>query len=163
MDTAAYFIIPGAKIASKYKALKSVPWVVSLVESNGGIIPFAKKVLVADRKTSNELGELGEVAVRSLGLIGNNKKKEIFINGRKRIPDDWTIAGIAEVKNVAKLSFTRQLRDYAKYAKDEGMAFTIYIRKPTPPKTVEDIISGPLLKAWKDDKLLKIEPIEMPH
>ena len=55
------------------------------------------------------------------------------MKGRERIPDGINrIAGtLSEVKNVAKLSFTRQLHDYLDYAVEEGLQFNLYVRKNT--------------------------------
>jgi Restriction endonuclease fold toxin 7 len=72
------------------------------------------------------VGELGEAAVRAAHYIG--PKKMITMFGRSRYPDGILPAVLSEVKNVAKLSYTRQLRDYAQYAKDTGRIFDLYVR-----------------------------------
>ena len=52
----------------------------------------------------------------------------IQINGRRRIPDGITRRVVSEVKNVKEFGFTKQLRDYADWAQQEGKAFDLYIR-----------------------------------
>lgn len=47
------------------------------------------------------------------------------------------------MKNVQRLGYTRQLRDYAQYAAEHGLRLDIYVRKGTR-------ISGPL-KSLSDD------------
>ena len=72
-------------------------------------------------------GQMGEAAVRASIDIG--EKAPILFNGRTIIPDGY-IPGVSlsEVKNVASLSFTRQLRTYAEYAANEGLEFNLYVR-----------------------------------
>lgn len=44
------------------------------------------------------------------------------------------------MKNVANLSYTNQLRDFAAYAQQEGLTFNLYVRGSTT-------LSGPLQDA----------------
>lgn len=44
---------------------------------------------------------------------------------------------LTEVKNVGRLSFTQQLRDFAAYAQDNGFRFDLWIRQGAS-------LSGPL-------------------
>lgn len=76
-----------------------------------------------------KLGEEGEIAVRASRNIG--QKQKISINGRDRIPDGMTRGTLSEVKNVKKLSYSQQLRDYADHAKKEGLQFDLYVRRDT--------------------------------
>lgn len=57
-------------------------------------------------------------------------REAIKIGGRTRIPDgiNWDAKTLAEVKNVQSLSYTSQLRDYAAYARQEGLTFNLYVR-----------------------------------
>ena len=48
-----------------------------------------------------------------------------------------------EVKNVSSLSYTSQLRDFAAYAKQEGLQFNLYVRGSTQ-------LSEPLREAVKN-------------
>lgn len=58
------------------------------------------------------------------------------------MPDvlDRSAGVIGEVKNVANLSYTSQLRDYVAYAQHEGFRFDLTIRRTTE-------LSGPLQDA----------------
>ncbi len=72
------------------------------------------------------VGELGEAAVRAAHDIGPKELVEMF--GRNRYPDGVLQDVLSEVKNVARQSYTRQLRDYAAYAAANGMRFDLYVR-----------------------------------
>ena len=85
----------------------------------------------------NRTGAQGE---RKIGLSPNRPRKKIFINGRTRIPDGITSKSLIEVKNVARLSYTQQLRDFQAYAAQNGKTFILYTRSTTKP-------SGPLQRA----------------
>ena len=50
---------------------------------------------------------------------------------------------MSEVKNVKRLSYTRQLRDYADYGWQHGLRLDIYVRRNTQ-------LSGPLARADLD-------------
>lgn len=71
-------------------------------------------------------GQAGEAAVRARYEIG--PKVKIKVNGRNRIPDGETNTVLSEVKNVKKLSYTRQLRDFADYCAETGKEFHLYAR-----------------------------------
>jgi hypothetical protein len=94
--------------------------------------------LCGANSNASELGKQGEVyAAKDLGLQHNTSK--IVINGRSRVPDfiDEANGVIGESKNVAKLSYTRQLRDYVDKAKEMGTQLELYVRQDT-------VLSGPL-------------------
>jgi RHS repeat-associated protein len=74
-------------------------------------------------------GQAGEAAVRRVADIGG--KMEIFVNARVRIPDGITREVLSEVKNVNRLSYTQQLRDYAAYAQQKGLRFDLWVRQDT--------------------------------
>lgn len=84
------------------------------------------------------VGQAGEDAVRGAYDIG--PKATRVINGRTRIFDGLTVDAVSEVKNVARLSYTRQLRDSAEYASAENLRFDLYVRPGAR-------LSGPLLDA----------------
>lgn len=90
---------------------------------------------------SVRLGQAGETAVRSAFDIG--PKSTRVVNGRTRIFDGLNSSAVSEVKNVQRLSYTGQLRDYADYASQNGLRFDIYVRGGTN-------ISGPLARADLD-------------
>jgi hypothetical protein len=95
-------------------------------------------------------GRVGEVLS---GLTGD--KTKILINGRNRIPDGLTGTTLTEVKNVANLSYTRQLRDFADYARANNLSFELFV----PQNTARFGLSGPLRDAIKrGDIVLKTIP-----
>jgi hypothetical protein len=61
-------------------------------------------------------------------------------SGITRYPDRLTNKTIEEVKNVAHLSFTQQLRDYLAHAQENALTFVLHVR----PETT---YSGPLRTA----------------
>ena len=98
------------------------------------------------------LGRMGEELA---GIAG--KKQKVFINGRWRIPDaiDRVARKVIEVKNVKRLSYTRQLRDYVDFAKRQGYTFELFV----PEHTARFGLSKPLRDAIeRGDIILKIIP-----
>ena len=83
-------------------------------------------------------GLRGEARVRAVHNIG--PRKMIEIHGRKRVPDGVTDTVLTEVKNVKKLSFTSQLRDYLDISREQGLRFDLFVRRDTK-------LSEPLLQA----------------
>ena len=93
------------------------------------------EVLVHNDCRSVRIGQVGE---RAAG-ISSKGKTEILINGRYRIPDKLTKDTLIEVKNVKYISNTRQLKDYADYAKLTERQLELYVRPTTKvAKTVID-------------------------
>jgi len=90
---------------------------------------------------------LGRVGEKMADFTGN--KTRILINGRNRIPDGFDELGrtLSEVKNVNRLSYTRQLRDYADYARQNGFTFELFVRPDTR-------LSGPLLEAIRNGDII---------
>jgi hypothetical protein len=84
------------------------------------------------------LGQAGELAVRAVADIG--PKVAIRVADRTRIPDGLTNKVLTEVKNVASLSYSLQLRDFSAYAADLGLRFDLWVRFDTQ-------LSGPLEQA----------------
>jgi RHS repeat-associated protein len=78
---------------------------------------------------ARRLGRAGEDAVRAAYDIG--PRGSIRVGGRTRYPDGLNEQArtISEVKNVESLNLTRQLRDYAAYARDQGLRFDLYVRQ----------------------------------
>ena len=97
-----------------------------------------------------KLGRVGEDAVRAAYNIGD---RGFFRAGlRMRFPDGMTRTTMSEIKNVQSLSYTRQLRDYAAFARSTGRRFDLYVRPST-------MLSGPLVDAVKaGDISLKFIP-----
>ncbi len=67
--------------------------------------------------------------MRAVHNIG--PRKMIEIHGRRRIPDGVTDEVLTEVKNVKKLSFTHQLRDYLDISQKYGLSFDLFVRQDT--------------------------------
>jgi hypothetical protein len=84
------------------------------------------------------VGQQGEAAVRARYDIGD--KAKITVNGRNRIPDGVKRNVLSEVKNVRKLAFTRQLRDFLDFCRERGMRFDLYVRQDVK-------MTGPLKEA----------------
>jgi len=61
--------------------------------------------------------------------IGEKITKPIPINDRKRLPDGDTKAQVSEIKDVKKQGWTKQLQDYADYAKEKTKDFVLYLRE----------------------------------
>jgi hypothetical protein len=94
--------------------------------------------------------ELGLAGERAAGITG--AKKAINVAGQTRVPDKLTATALIEVKNVKKLSYTKQLRDFTTFARDEQLDFILVTRPGTklsgPLKTAianGDIIHRPML------------------
>ena len=81
------------------------------------------------------MGQAGEAAVR--GAVDIGPKVPIAVGGRVRIPDGLTSTVLSEVKNVGSLSYTQQLRDFASYARANGLRFDLWVRPTTQ-------LTGPL-------------------
>jgi hypothetical protein len=81
------------------------------------------------------IGAQGEAAV---GWIG---RKEVILNasGRAFIADGVTFASVNEVKNVATLGLTAQIRAFGDFAVQSGRQFTLWIRSDT-------VVSNPLFQ-----------------
>jgi hypothetical protein len=74
--------------------------------------------------------QVGQAGERAAG-IPQGSKVHIRINGRTRIPDRLTQSELIEVKNVRKLSYTQQLRDFYEYCKRNNLRFVLVVRRDT--------------------------------
>ena len=113
----------------------------ALAVGTGGESTAAKSALTGVAKSAGQLGREGEAAVRSAYDIGEKARIEIK-PGQFRIPDglNTDLKVLSEVKNVQSLSFTKQLRDYSDFARQNGLSFDLYTRPNTQ-------LSGPLKDA----------------
>jgi hypothetical protein len=79
-------------------------------------------------------GALGKAGEAAAGIV-KNTERIISLTGTAmyRIPDvlDHAARIIGEVKNVASLSFTSQLQDFAAYAQQQGYTFVLWVRPTT--------------------------------
>ncbi|MCL2503664.1 MAG: putative toxin, partial [Coriobacteriia bacterium] len=95
-----------------------------------------------------DVGKAGEAAVRNAVDIGDRTR--FLVDGRTRISDGSILTtgkpGIVEIKNVASLSYTQQLRDSVSYATANGTGVDLYVRESTA-LSVGTKLSGPLQSA----------------
>ena len=123
-----------------------VGWAKGAIEAK-----FKRIVLGRTMQRVAATGRAGEAAVRAVYKIGN-KKFFRLANGQGRIPDGVNDVALSEIKNVAKLSYTKQLRDFSAIARSEGLRFDLYVRSTTK-------LTGPLLEQVKNGNIiLKIIP-----
>lgn len=118
--------------ASELRKASNAVNTVSEIADVAAKLPGPASGIVGDAvKSAGALGREGEAAVRSAYDIG--EKTAFNIGGRTRIPDGINeVSGVlSEVKNVESLSFTRQLRDYMEYSKQQGFRFDLYTRPDT--------------------------------
>jgi RHS repeat-associated protein len=95
----------------------------------------AARAALATRE-ARALGAAGETAA---GIVKNTERIASATGSAAwRIPDALTTTTLTEVKNVARLSLTNQIRDFAAFAEKEGHIFELVIRKDTK-------LTGPLL------------------
>jgi hypothetical protein len=120
-----------------------IPVAASLLIPGGGGSGAATGVTKVGRATGAggaapvRTGQAGEAAVRAVADIG--EKAAIKVAGRTRIPDGITKKVLTEVKNVARLSYTQQLKDFAAHAQGNGLRFDLWVRADTQ-------LSGPLAR-----------------
>lgn len=122
--------------------LQSAMWSVA----GGGAVGLVGKA-AARLISSNAIGKVGEEAAG----ISLPKVQIRTVNGTApfRVPDevDLIAKSLREVKNVAELSYTRQLRDYAAWAERRGFTFRLVTRQNTK-------LSGPLQEAIDAGKIV---------
>lgn len=74
----------------------------------------------------------GIAGEQAAGIVKNTQRiPSLSGTANYRIPDELTATAIGEVKNVAHLSYTAQLKDFNLYAQQNGMAFNLYVREST--------------------------------
>ncbi|MBW7876863.1 MAG: hypothetical protein H3C47_12850 [Candidatus Cloacimonetes bacterium] len=72
---------------------------------------------------------------------------------RDRIPDGIQGKVISEVKNVRKLSLTKQLRDYLDFADSSGRKLHLYVRKDDGTKlskSLQELIDAGRIKIFRE-------------
>lgn len=97
---------------------------------------------------ARQLGREGEAAIPGAG----NTIRIDLPNGGYRIPDilDESSGVLGEVKNVGRLSYTQQLRDYTAYAQENGMQFDLYVRGTTSLSgPLQGAIDNGLINLWR--------------
>ncbi len=86
--------------------------------------------------TARSLGVAGERAVGTLGI--KTRIPSLTGTEKYRIPDGLSPTTLTEVKNVSRLSYTRQLRDFNLHSQKHGLRFELFTRPNTR-------LSGPLM------------------
>lgn len=103
----------------------------NITDAAGDLTKVSKKAddiaKIATTGTPNEIGKMGE----QLAHIDPSKKVHIQINGRTRIPDALSPTVLTEVKNVKTISNTKQLRDFADYARQTNRSLELWVRPTT--------------------------------
>jgi hypothetical protein len=116
--------------------------------ATGAKIPSVSAVAPSGISLAVRLGKEGEATVRSIYEFG--PKTMILVNGIRRVPDGLIPSeSISEVKNVQHLRFTAQLRDYAVFAEQNGIAFDLYCRDGA-------CLSRPLVEAIEQGRVRPI-------
>ncbi|CAM3937077.1 RHS repeat-associated core domain-containing protein [Kibdelosporangium persicum] len=102
----------------------------------GGCVMGALRVWPLAGQTWNEaanlLGKAGEnwAGVKQKGKVAIPSLTGTSKNGR-RIPDALTATTLTEIKNVGRLNYTNQLKDFVLYAKQKGLQFDLVVRQNT--------------------------------
>jgi RHS repeat-associated protein len=135
----------GAAVISEQAALLTE----ELATVEGGILQLGKSA-------PSNLGRIGEsIAEGVLGMIKNTNQTISSYTGKAsfRIPDFLSEEGqlIGEVKNVSRLSYTSQLKDFMHFASDRGFRFVLFVRDESTR------LSKPLQAAILDLKNQSIE------
>ena len=99
---------------------------------------------IVSNMSPNDIGKTGETMA---GIVKNTQT--VLMNSGNRIPDMLDNANhiMGEVKNVASLSYTAQLRDYFSYATENAYEMHLWVRNST-------YLSGPLLKGIAENEVI---------
>jgi RHS repeat-associated protein len=94
---------------------------------------------------ARSMGAAGEVA----SGIARNAQRIPSATGTAmfRVPDGLTATTLSEVKNVASLSLTNQLRDFSAFAQRTGRTFELYVRPTTE-------LTRPLQRFIRDNNIV---------
>jgi hypothetical protein len=93
---------------------------------------------------------IGQAGEKMSGILPNIQRiNSLTRTAQYRIPDQLLRSQklISEVKNVAKLSLTNQIKDYVAFAQKEGYTFELWVRETTK-------ISQPLQKTIKNGQII---------
>ena len=96
--------------------------------------------------TSGSPQSIGKTGERLSGII-KNTRTITAPSGRVRIPDGLSLTKLQEVKNVARLSKTRQLTDFMAYSAQNGLQMELFVRPTT-------VMSKPLMAALDKYKVI---------
>jgi RHS repeat-associated protein len=90
-----------------------------------------------------------KAVLASFGLADATKTRIPSLSGTAayRVPDGFTSRSIIEVKGVARLGATNQIKDFAAFAKENGQQFILVVRKDTVlTKELEKMASDGLVQ-----------------
>lgn len=144
-------ILAGIGLVATVAPIGGVGEEASSVAKAARLTKSAKAVQLAKNFTKGQVGEKA-----SSELLGVSKNTSTYVEGlsrRMRIPDFIKDNRFVETKNVAKQSYTSQLKDLRVIAVQQGGRAELHVNPNT-------ILSGPLQK-MADEKLIDIIKIEM--
>jgi RHS repeat-associated protein len=91
--------------------------------------PIGTAIFLTVAPEARALGVAGEAAA---GIVKNTTRiSSATGTAAFRVPDALSATALTEVKNVAKLSLTNQIRDFAAFAKETGRVFNLVVRETT--------------------------------
>ncbi|MEL6340578.1 MAG: putative toxin, partial [Myxococcota bacterium] len=102
-----------------------------LVDRLKGLLGKKPSTIPSGTQLAQQLGRAGESAA---GIVKNTSRiPSLSGTASFRVPDvlDFAAGVVGEVKNVSQLSYTQQLRDFAAFAKDQGLRFELTVRQGT--------------------------------
>lgn len=139
---------PEVTVAATYDTLGPLAYLDSNAATTGGG-PRALDTALPSRAPSGVAANTGMAGVRTTGQVGEelagiikNTERIPAASGKVgyRIPDELNGSVIGEVKNVARLNYSSQLRDFGAYAQANKLQYNLYVRGNTR-------LSGPLQNA----------------
>ena len=109
-------------------------------------------------QTLDNVRRLGRAGEAASGIVRNtNRIPSASRTAAYRIPDGLSATTLSEVKNVARLSYTNQLRDFAAYAQSQSLTFELHVRRTT-------VLSEPLRNAVSNGEIiLRFLPVSTPR
>lgn len=96
------------------------------VGASAGRVASAANSSLASVRAAGRAGETMAGIVKNTTRIPSASGRAAY-----RIPDELNSSVLGEVKNVAHLNYTSQLRDFATYAQQNDLTFTLYTRAST--------------------------------
>ena len=112
------------------------------------VISTVTKVSTVTKASTSVARSLGISGERAVG-IGGGKTRIPSLTGtaKYRIPDGLSSTTLTEVKNVSRLSYTQQLRDFNLHAQKYGLRFELFTRPNTK-------LSGPLMEQIRSGNII---------
>jgi hypothetical protein len=117
--------------------------------ASGPAAPLVCGVAFAAIQNAQRVGRAGEAAV---GIVRQTARiPSLTGTAAYRVPDilNHSTRVIGEVKNVSRLSYTSQLRDYSAYASQKGYSFELWL-----PQSDKLKLSSPLQQAIANGEIV---------